>query len=411
MKEDALFVFFLLCALFGITLAIKNNNKKWLLASGLASGLACGTKYTGSLTSVLLLSSPLLFREAPKEFFKSYWKVYLCSLLCIPLFFVLTTPYSVLDYTRFLNGLASEQKHMLRGHTGEITGASQYWMYHMLRSALPGIGLPAMFLALIGIGVSLIRKRKFDLLLVAIVFVFYFPAEWVRAKPAPQAERYMMPLVPILAIFVAQGFRVLFRLSKLPLAKVAVSVIALLGLIVPLSVSIRLADEVSNDTRDIFSKWISQNIPKNSKIARAWAPYDPPFSQDKYQISNIDPGAFVFTLQSWMSDKTNSKVDYVVLSSLLYDRQFSQPSNDTSRPRIYEKFFKTANLVHQIKPLYGTYGFHNPTLTLFKLSDGAKTLNQVDVLAKQQKEARKVSSWLAHELRPILMSIGVLRLG
>ena len=115
----------------------------------------------------------------------------------MPLAFVACTPYSVLDNTKFLKDFASEKKHMARGHTISIDPWSQLWMYHFWRSILPGVqALPAL-LAVLGLGILAWRRRVEDLLVLILVLVFYLPAEWVKAKPAPQPERYILPLSTI----------------------------------------------------------------------------------------------------------------------------------------------------------------------------------------------------------------------
>ena len=37
----------------------------------------------------------------------------------------------------------------------------------------------------------------------------------------------------------------------------------------------------------------------------------------------------------------------------------------------FEQIFERLPLVKEVKPKFGTYGFHNPTLRLYALNDGA----------------------------------------
>ena len=57
----------------------------------------------------------------------------------------------------------------------------------------------------------------------------------------------------------------------------------------------------------------------------------------------------------------------MVLSSLFYDRYFSQPEADPVLRQRIREVFERVPIVKQFSPRFGTYGFHNPTLTLFSL--------------------------------------------
>ena len=64
-------------------------------------------------------------------------------------------------------------------------------------------------------------------------------------------------------------------------------------------------------------------------------------------------------------------MDYLLLSSLWYDRYFSQPRSDLYAKRRIRDVFERVPVVQEFRPRHGTYGFHNPTVTLFSLSPEA----------------------------------------
>jgi hypothetical protein len=63
-----------------------------------------------------------------------------------------------------------------------------------------------------------------------------------------------------------------------------------------------------------------------------------------------------------------SGAQYLVLSSLFYNRYFSQPESEPVLRQRFREVFQRVPVVAQFEAPSGTYGFHNPTLTLFSLS-------------------------------------------
>jgi hypothetical protein len=61
--------------------------------------------------------------------------------------------------------------------------------------------------------------------------------------------------------------------------------------------------------------------------------------------------------------------DYLVLSTLFYDRYFSQIASPPAVRQLFRQLFTYVPIITEIAPKHGTYGFHNPTLTLFSLKE------------------------------------------
>jgi hypothetical protein len=369
MKEDALMVFFFLCVVYIIVIAAKKNKSYLLLIGGIFSGLAFGTKYTGLLTSAPLFFTPILAscwtnKSSNKVLIKRYIIYIILALLLVPLIFILTTPYSILEPHAFLKGVQSEQKHMLRGHSVAIDAWSQYWMFHTLRSLLPGTTLIPLIFAIIGSGVLLARKDKRGYFVIGLFLLFYLPAEWVKAKPAPQPERYMMPCLPFIALIASEMVRVLSNTR----VRRYTPLVMLFLVFTPLYISFKLLTEVVDDTRVRVGKWIEQKLPINSNVLVDWIPYAPLVQDQSYQINMFKPGRLLADLQEFVTTG-QAPADYLVLSSLVYDRYFMQPDVDQGKRTVIRNAFKKLCIVHQEFPDTWSYGFHNPTLTIFKLNN------------------------------------------
>lgn len=387
MKEDALLVCLTLAVLVAVLAAAKRESVLRLLLSGFLVGVATSAKYSGLLTYLLLLIAPWLVDGAkllsPNRRLLKFLPL---AFILAPIGFVLITPYSVLNFSGFIHDVRLEKIHMLRGHTVPIDAWSQFWMYHLSRSILPGIGAVSLTVSLLGVGVLFYRRRFSDLLVLGLILVFYLPSEWVRAKPAPQPERYILPCLPFIAIALSQIGSMLWC-AKLRTTAIVIVVAALLF---PLRRSVQLTSEIRNDTRERLSQWMLANVPPGSKIYVDWKPYTPSLSKEHFQVSYIPRANIMRELD--LANLKRQNYDYLILSSLSYDRYFNQPHPDAASRERIRQVFRRVPIVKQVAPVYGTYGFHNPVLTLFSLrsEDFAKLEN--DLVEKRMGRIHKTSN-------------------
>ena len=372
MKEDVLLTFFILLTTFFVIKAIKDKKYFYLLISGACAGFASGTKYSGVLSILIIFSAPFLNKFWNNKTFnfidlfkfdydKKVIGYTILAIFLVPIFFVVSTPYSVLDFSNFYAGFSYEKKHMLKGHSVSISAMSQFWMYHFRRSIIPGMTLPLTLVSCFGIGYLLIRAKIEDFLLFSIVILFYMPAEWVKAKPAPQPERYILPCLPFMIIIAVEFIKSITK------SKPLIYIFSAFLFLLPAYKSISLASEISDDTRLRMARWISKNIPKGSKILIDWSPYGPILNENDYKIGNFPQGKLIQYLNP--NKLKTLGYDYLIISSLVYDRFLTQPQNDTTRKTVIKKILEQSKIIYQEKPAskFGTYGFHNPTLTIIDL--------------------------------------------
>ena len=383
LKEDALLTFWVLLVVYTVLLAVDASKKtlegkissKEILLIALAfifAGFSASTKYSGILSIVIVFALPWLssnitsLKTLDFKAFIPNLRVLKIVLLFSPLVvvaFIIGTPYSVLDFELFAKGFNSERSHMIRGHIIPITAWSQYWMYHISRSIMPGSSAFVTILAFIGVGISIYRRRFSDLYILGLFLLFYLPAEYVKAKPAPQPERYILPCLPFLAILAAESVHV-FANTKL---RKLVPIISILLIVLPAIKTFQYATEIYNDTRVEMSEWMIKNVPLGSKVLVDWTPYSAFFFNNEFQIGTFPPGKMVLYLAK--ERLKESGYDYLLLSSLSYDRYFSQPEAEPARRGIMRKVFKQFKILKTVESKYGTYGFHNPKLVLFSIKD------------------------------------------
>ena len=364
LKEDSLLTFIvLLCAL--TTLVAVQSNRKWLLLlAGLLAGCTAGAKYSGILMVVVPASAPWIASRSIKPDKK--WLVWaLAACLIAPLGFLITTPYAVLNSTKFIKDFSSESRHMQTGHTVSITAWSQLWLYHFWRSIWPGISGVAAILSCIAMGFLLRRGRLEDLVVIGMTMLFYLPAEFVKAKPAPQPERYILPCLPFIAIAIAELMRQLACQKSLG-RRILITSCAVLAVAAPLWRSVVLARDINYDTRDEMAQWMKANLPQGSKVLMDWKPYCPNFHGEYFTVEHIPRARIILELD--VPALRSSGAQYLVLSSLFYNRYFSQPEAQPTLRQRFREVFQRVPIVKQFEAPAGTYGFHNPTLTLFSLN-------------------------------------------
>lgn len=393
LKEDSLLVFFILATALAVVKAAQDNRKAFLYLAGILAGLTASTKYSGVLAIFIVLAAPWLRSRTWKPDMKFAFHT-MAALAIMPVAFLCASPYIVLDYGKFQSDFRYERKHALRGHTQAIDAWSQYWMYHFSRSIIPGISSVTALLSLFGVGILLWRRRIEDLLILSLIAVFYLPAEWIKSKPAPQAERYIFPCLPFLAVAAAYFLEFISRskLKRWAPALVAISVA------VPAWRTLELARDIRPDTREQAAQWLVDNAPPNSRVLIDWQPYGPYLPPDKLGSDYI----YRINLLKKVTPEAlkSSGSDYLVLSSLFYDRYFSQPFGNRVFQNRFKSVFSRVPVVKEFSAPSGTYGFHNPTLTIFSLKtedfaalEAELELKQAGKIEKTQNEMRASFHW------------------
>lgn len=385
LKEDALLLLMVLLCVWALLKAVYEDRVVFLLLAGVFAGFACGVKYTGLLTFGIIGLAPWLKSRTlvPDPRFMLWGIVAACL---VPLAFLLTTPYALLDSAAFLRDFESERKHAARGHTTPVTPWSKYWTYHLYYSIMPGIGLFVTVLSMIAIGLFIWRRKVEDLLVIALVVLFYLPAEGINSKPAPQPERYIFCILPFLALAAGELLRTLYS-WRLPLLA---ALLFFTALVMPLTRTVQLASEIKDDTRKQMGRWIEENLPHGSRIYLDWKRYAPSVSEEQFELTFIPRAKIIKKLE--LNDLRNSGRDYLVLSSLFYDRYFSHRASPPAIRQLFRQIFSVFPILKEIAPKHGTYGFHNPTLTLFSLREEDRAVLEEELRLKQQGQLEQTSN-------------------
>lgn len=397
MKEDALLTCMVMLCL-ALVLAGVESRRRWLvLLGGFCGGMAAASKYSGVLVVIIVSAIPWLQSRSFKPDLKAV-PLTILAILMIPVGFLVCVPYSILNNEKFVIDFLMEKGHMERGHSSAVSAWSQYWMYHFSRSIIPGLTKVVACLGVIGFGLMIRERRFVGYFLLGCFLLFYMPGEWVKAKPAPQPERYVYPCLPF--VCVAAGYALAyFRQTATP---IVVQTIVCLAVLMPAVRSMELASELVPDTRRIMGDWIASNIPAGSKLYFDWRPYSPDIEtkdRELFTISYITKSDYFNRLKP--RELESAGQDYLVISTMAYARFFTEPNSSPAVRGIYRELVARYPIVHEVRAKSGSYGFSNPVLTMFSLKSEDRPADVV-----LHNLGRTEVPWLRNALQRLLDSRG-----
>jgi 4-amino-4-deoxy-L-arabinose transferase-like glycosyltransferase len=226
--------------------ALRANGPRGILVAGALCGLAAAAKYSGGVALVAVFVLAFTGEERRRRVQMAVLGALVA--FAVPGSIMLLHPVEYLGGLAFLGGNAYGVHHQVP--IGLI--------YHPTVSLPFGLGLSAYALAIAGIGVAAGRRERADLALLAYVAVFI-------ALNAPSREvffRYMLPLLPALAMLAGGVMRVLRGRARrlgpaaavvllLPSAYASIQTDRLLGM---------------TDTRRVAAQWMDANLPPGTGL-------------------------------------------------------------------------------------------------------------------------------------------------
>jgi hypothetical protein len=285
-------------ALAGTALAWRSERAwPWLLA-GAGVGLAAATKYTGGIAVLPVLAAAALDRR---------WRGALMAVAAAAVVFFVCNPYALLDLSELRRDL-SLQKGYSSGSLGAKLGITAGGGYAYYAWTLTwGLGwVPAV--AALGGAVHLLvgdRPRAALLLPAPVLFLAYMGAQ------DRYFGRWLLPILPILALLAAHGAVALARRVPRPRARaVALGAAAVLLLGQGVWTSIRSDRVLSRaDSRNQARAWMVAHVPAGSRIVyepvvppswlqdpgaprRRWHPwhFEPPPALDRLRLEDFERG-------------------------------------------------------------------------------------------------------------------------
>ena len=277
---DVTATFYVTVSLIFAVGAARNGRLRDYLLAGIFGGFAASTKYNAGMV-VLALCVPTAIRfigaSDAKERGNVMGKLFLAGVVSVAAF-SLTSPYAVINYDGILWSLENFQLKLYSANDERAV-----WV-HLKRTFPEGMGWPFYLIAVAGVVRALWRRRPSDVALLAFLLPFFVSmGTFTVVYP-----RYIIPLVPIMAVLAAELLWSLPLRQRAPLAITSAIALSLPGLIYSVRFD-RVAAEI--DTRVLAAEWVAENLPKRSKIAlcKGWGA--PAINGDRRRPPAFEPVA------------------------------------------------------------------------------------------------------------------------
>ena len=190
--------------------------------AALFAGLAFGTKYSGVFLVPVIAAALLLPSEDGRPILgdalsRLRERRYVLALVLVPAVFVLTflatNPYAWISYETFRADLAFEQAHLSFGHVFRADRAGLDWLVRLadLVGTANGVAL-ALYLGLI-ITFHLSGRRRLPIeKILLLIWIGGFTGYLVLTANI-QAPRHLLPILPPVLLFLADGYREVWHLA------------------------------------------------------------------------------------------------------------------------------------------------------------------------------------------------------
>jgi 4-amino-4-deoxy-L-arabinose transferase-like glycosyltransferase len=345
------------------------------LGAAACAGLAAGTKYTAAFAILPLIVAHFLgpWPGRPGRMRRAADPRLLAAVVLVPVVFLATTPYAVLDREAFARDVAWEGHHYAKGHAGaEAGGAWSLGAY--LRLLEDDLGPEGLVLVALGAALLLWRDPR------ALAVVLAFPAFYLLfiGRFPVYFPRNLAPVVPALALVAGAGLvgpiraaaaapRGERRRAILVAVAVAVGALGAAGFARHTAQSVAYVRTVTlPDTRWAALRWVSLHVPAGSRVVRE--PHTP-----EVELLETDgrPRLTVEAL-TWsvadMDPKAVMGFDYVVLSAAMYARFVDQPQRYPVEAGRYRALFDGLSLEAEFRPKPGrTTG---PVIRIYRVPHG-----------------------------------------
>jgi hypothetical protein len=325
-RPDTFAVFFALFSFFWARRILDNPSRWNYVWAGIGAGLAVSSKYNMPLVLLPMIVAHFLRFGLPgikrKEL---YFGVGMAALA-----FLLTTPYAVIDYQRFLKDMGYEVSAQASGHAG-VEGNTFAWYLGFLWG---NEGFLVIVSAVEAVRLILARSKNGLVMLAFPAVYFVFINQFIVRN-----DRTILPFLPFLHLLAAMlmvgVFEWLLKSRRLPRQVVAAGFLAGGALIVAQPLQTSLAADIrltQPDGRDAARQWLEANLPDGARVAlEAYSPY---LDTRRFTVFGID--AIVDRSPEWYAQ---NGFEYLVFSQGMYGRFFADPERYSTWVDKYNQFF------------------------------------------------------------------------
>jgi hypothetical protein len=250
--------------------------------------------------------------------------------------FFVTTPYSIIDFYIFLNGIMFDALHYASGHEGMETSSIKWYLSYLIHTEniiLPLAGLRLLF--------SIIHPSRKKILLCGFPITYFLFISCFSMRN-PQT---LLPAVPFLFVLASSFIQQMWAGADInnelvrKLLRATIICVTVVSLILPTIQTVTKTKALAiTDSRETARIWIENNLEHGSKIAlEAYCPY-------------VEKKHFIIHGTNKINEKPPAwyianKFDYLVFSSRMYNRFYNHPDLYQLQINRYNLFFSTFDLV------------------------------------------------------------------
>jgi hypothetical protein len=269
---DATATLLVTLALLAAVRLMRVGTMRLAIGAGALAGLAGATRYNAVLVLLAALSAALQVRGSDES--TGAWPARLrltggVLAGCI-IGFLMGCPGAVLNWSKFSTDLMFEAQKSAQGMGLLFEQTGNGWVYHWIVSLRFALGWPLLFLATAGGLAALKRRTPADLVLLAFAVPYY----GMMGAAQVRFTRYMLPLIPVLAAWVAalgsDPSRWMRRRTVRTLGGVLCAAGFLGEMVLSLAFSIGM---IGSDARDAARTYLERSLRPGGTVAFATTPW------------------------------------------------------------------------------------------------------------------------------------------
>lgn len=365
-KEDiplGLFCTVLLVLLMDV---IRRGLWKDKLRAAFATGLCLSVKWVAGVTIIPLIVANLMspVRSGAANF-KSRIKRFAILAGTILFGFYLASPDYLFRLSDFWKGIERGVKKSYDAHSDgmRVSVMDTAFTDYFRTGFWPGLTPVIVVLALIGMFWLVRRKKKMGALLVGWAILFYMLIESAAARPYPHYQRYLQPIIPLMALFAALGIDFIYRHLRQRFGHGAPRTLLRAGLLLicvawPMRDSILYLRQIPDSTIIQCSEYINENIPAGTPILVDG--YGPNLDNEKYKLSG-------YRKKSRLVVETfPTEPGYLLYSSMGLGRFLEQREANPVMTDFVLYVLANGTKVKEWRPQFKSFYAESPTLILLK---------------------------------------------
>lgn len=356
----------------------NTGQKRWYVMTGVATGIAGATHYTGFVIGIVLLLShaAIIVRKRSYTLRTVCSRNFLLGILCIPMSFMLATPYTIIEWRE---SLRIYQQLNLRGAAGDL-GYTRPNFIWPLTTTSPDWGLPftasgllwesnVLLVGCAGLGLLIAlykRQWQFVVLIGGTMLVMYSA---IIGRLPLYAVKRLLPLTPLLSICAAWAIIEMAHLKKpnrILMQYTAIAVVILISIKNSIMDIGFVAAYAGGSTHSMATTWAEQYIPHGSFILQHspiklidWS--NPNYTTERFNevyanFNASDPEVShdrAKPITDWIAEK---RIQYVVMDSRIVDRYFDPtsmtlfPETTASYRALYTSIRTQGRIIYSIQP-------------------------------------------------------------